>query len=276
MLPSSKNRAFLKIADNVFLITSKDTHIVRLVKKGFSGFIAQGGNSAVKINVIVREDIKGNPYACGRPHKLNIMTLDGFTKVSGNSFNGWFDHKMKNAEVLIPSSVSAFYLFLRFLMIMVLSSRKGIIVHACSIAHKGQGYVFSGSPNTGKSTMALISSGKKILSDDFSIIRKVGRQFRVFPSPFWGNITPNGKDENDSYPIKGIYFLNHSDENFIRPFKSWQRKMVMLHKHTLMFPSLRKHCNNIFAIEYDVMSKIMLFKLFFVPNSSVWRCIYDE
>jgi len=276
-MPRRKNIfIYLKIADILFSITSRDKRVLKIIEKGFLGFVHSGGNASYNINVILRENIDANAYEFGRPHHVSVNNLDGYIMVSGHLFRAWIDRGRQNAEVSIPASIAAFYLFLRFFCVIILSCKKGIIMHACSVAHKGRGYIFSGPPHTGKSTMALISSDKKVLSDDFSIIKKVGTEYRVFPSPFWGKIMPKGKDDNDSYPIRGIYFLNHSDENFTRPFKSYQKKLIKLHKHTVMFPLLKEHCNNFFEIENELIQKIPLFKLYFLPHNSVWRCIDDK
>lgn len=268
-----KGNVYLKIADAPFLITSREKNIVDVIKKGFQEFVSSPDKSAVRISVTVREDFAKNPYEDGRPHQITVNDLGDYVTASGNSFTGWLNLKERKAEVSLSASVAAFYLFLRFVVVMVLSRGEGFILHACSVRHNGFGYIFAGRPNTGKSTMAQLSSEKKVLSDDFSIIKKVDGEFRVFPSPFWGKIKPGGKNENDSYPIKAIYFLNHSDDNFIRPVKSWQKRIALLHQNILMFPTLRDYCNNIFKLENELIEKVPLSKLYFVPNNTVWRCI---
>ena len=110
----------------------------------------------------------------------------------------------------------------------------------------------------------------------FSIIKKVGDTFKIFPSPFWGRVKPGGENRKGTYPIKGIYFLNHSDENFIRPFKQKQKKFISLHQNVVMFHALRDHCSKIFRLESELIEKVQLFKLYFVPNHSVWGCIEND
>lgn len=263
----------IKIADLKFLISSKDKPVLNIIKEGFNGFLSVSSKLLMRINIIAREDFMQNPYATGRPHHVNVNDFGRYITVNGNTFTGWLDIKEKRAEVSMGPSLAVFYLFIRFVTIMLLSENKGFIIHATTVAHNGFGYIFAGRPQTGKSTIARLSSDKKVLSDDFSIVKKVNNQFRIFPSPFWGSVRPGGRDEDDSYPIKGIYFLNQSDENFIRPFKSWQKKLSSLHLHILMLPNLRSHCMRVFKLENELINKIPLFKLYFVPNDSIWRCL---
>jgi hypothetical protein len=263
----------LRIADIVFEISSQDKRIVELIGNGFQGFLSDQKKPHVAIGVIPQGDFSKNPYECGKPHSISVNELGDYITASGSSFSGWLRLKEKKAEVSVAPSVAAFYLFLRFVTILMLSQEGGCVIHASSIAHNGRGYIFSGRPDSGKSTMAALSLDKKVLCDDFSIIKKAANVFKVFPSPFWGKVKPGGSNNQGSYPVEGIYFLNHSDENFVRPFKSRQKKMVLLHQNMLMFPTLRHHCNRVFEIEHEVIDQIPLFKLYFVPKSSVWGCI---
>jgi len=239
----------LKIADIPYAITCRNKKALRLIKKGFKGFLSVKPKTAVKINVIINENLSKNPYEYGKPHFITVNDLGSCITVNGSSFKGWVNLKSKTSEVTTPISEST---------------------------SKGVGYIFAGRPNTGKSTIAGLSSDHTILSDDFSIIKKIKNEYRVFPSPFWGKIRPKGKSNNDSYPIKGIYSLNHSDENFIRSFKSSSKKLFFLHQNVLLFASLHGHCNNVFKTENDIIRKVPLYKLYFIPHNSVWRCINDS
>jgi len=266
----------LKIADIPYAITCRNKKALRLIKKGFKGFLSVKPKTAVKINVIINENLSKNPYEYGKPHFITVNDLGSCITVNGSSFKGWVNLKSKTSEVTTPISESTFYLFLRFVASLIISLNQGIMLHASSVTSKGVGYIFAGRPNTGKSTIAGLSSDHTILSDDFSIIKKIKNEYRVFPSPFWGKIRPKGKSNNDSYPIKGIYSLNHSDENFIRSFKSSSKKLFFLHQNVLLFASLHGHCNNVFKTENDIIRKVPLYKLYFIPHNSVWRCINDS
>lgn len=268
---NKKDRLCLKIAEQCFLISSEDKKILDLIRNGFSGFLSQPCDLPVSINIVLRNDFAGNPYGGRRPHHLNISDLGSYITVNGDIFTGWFNINGREAEVSISSSLQAFYLFLRFITIVILSQGGGFVIHASSVADDGFGYIFAGRPNSGKSTMARLSADKEILCDDFSIVKKVNNQFRVFPSPFWGSVQPAGKDVGESYPIKGIYFLNQAEENFIRPVQSWQKRFTLLHQNVLMFPRLKSQALSIFNLESDLIDSVPLFKLFFVPNKSVWR-----
>lgn len=270
-MASGVNPLNLEIAEQPFLISSKDKKLLEAIKKGFCGFISTPEKTPIRINVIVRKDLSENPYSMGNPHQINIYQVDDYITANGSTFTGWLRPNEKEAEVSLSRNIAPFYLFLRFVTIITLAEKDGFIIHASSIVHKNSGYIFAGRPNSGKSTITRLSSSKKVLCDDFSIIKKVNGKFKVFPSPFWGSIKPGGKNEHRPYPIKGIYLLRQSDENYARPLKTWQKKFFSLHQNVLMFPRLQEHCENIFRLENELIKRVGLFELYFTINEPIWR-----
>lgn len=274
-MPSHSKMLNLEIAEQPFLISSKDMELLRLAKKAFAGFISPINKSPIKVTVVVRKDLSRNPYTTGRPHRINVHQVEDYITVSGGTFSGWLQLDKKRAEVSLSPSMASLYLFLRFMTIVSLAEGGGFLIHASSVIHNKFGYVFAGRPNSGKSTITGLSSDKKVLCDDFSIIKKVGGTFMVFPSPFWGSIEAAGSNDMGSYPIKGIYMLCQSDENYVRPFKTWQQKLVSLHRNVLVFPRLGHHCENIFTLESELIASVAVFRLYFTFNGSLWRCLDD-
>jgi hypothetical protein len=266
------NKLYLDIA-GIHYELSGNRKILEIVRAGLGGFVAVAKAACYKIRIELRDDFVANPYECGRPHQIRLHEAGRCILISGVSFVGWVNLASREAEVSVPLNLSAVLLFLRFVTIMVLSGENGLIIHASSVAHSGKGYVFSGRPNAGKSTIAQLSSDKQVLCDDFSIIKKVGNQFRVFPSPFWGRIKSGGSNEHGSFPVKGIYFIHQSDEHFIRPFQTWQKKIISLHQNVLMFPALKKHCFEVFNLERDLIMQVPVLKFYFALNQSIWRCL---
>lgn len=62
----------------------------------------------------------------------------------------------------------------QILMIILLSLRKGVLLHACGIDDGGYGYLFAGNSTHGKSTMAKLWSENHatVLNDDRIIVRE--------------------------------------------------------------------------------------------------------
>lgn len=104
------------------------------------------------------------------------------------------------------------------LMINLLAKGEGMIVHACGISDNGQGILFAGISQSGKSSMAILWKKKArsalrdkiILSDDRIIIRKMRGQFWIYGTPWHGDAKVCSPEKA---PLERIFFLNQAREN---------------------------------------------------------------
>jgi hypothetical protein len=106
----------------------------------------------------------------------------------------------------------------RLLFRMLMNSEKAsVMLHASSMEHDGWGYVFLGQSNTGKSTVVKLLEPERILSDDTTIIRKIGKKYRVYPNPWWnGHANLRIPAEVSSVPLKAIFFINKAKKTEIK------------------------------------------------------------
>ncbi|MBU0605104.1 MAG: hypothetical protein KKH77_02315 [Candidatus Omnitrophica bacterium] len=99
------------------------------------------------------------------------------------------------------------------LMIQLLSRGRGIMVHGCGLEIGGEGFLFVGASGRGKSTIAGILKeeyGAVILNDDRTIIRKIDAEYRIYGTPWHGDVS---ECSSGTAPLKKIYFIGHSDNN---------------------------------------------------------------
>jgi len=110
------------------------------------------------------------------PQKLVILE-SGFK--SGDIYfrNGQLDSISLADPLLYPLN--------QILMILLLSRRRGIYLHACGIDDNGRGYLFLGNSTHGKSTMARLWHDDKatVLNDDRIILREQNREFMMYGTP---------------------------------------------------------------------------------------------
>jgi hypothetical protein len=100
----------------------------------------------------------------------------------------------------------------QILMIILLSSRKGMIFHACGIDDGGRGYLFLGNSTNGKSTLAKLwhQQGATVLNDDRIIVRERDGAFWMYGTPWHGTFD---KTTLNALPVEKIFFLKHGTEN---------------------------------------------------------------
>ena len=142
------------------------------------------------------------------PHKLAVIEPDFgagdiYTRIRESEQEGCFNPLNYPLDEL--------------LVLSVLSRDRGMVVHACAVDYRGQGWLFLGTSGAGKTTLANLwreESGVTLLSDDRVIIRDMGDSYRIYGTPWHGTA---GIALPQSVPLSRIFFLAHDHENRLTP-----------------------------------------------------------
>jgi len=119
-------------------------------------------------------------------------------------------------DVFLKGNLSSLTLFPsdQILLARVLADRQGLYLHSCGVNFQGQGLLFAGNSEAGKSTTATLLKGKaKILCDDRMIIRKITDEFKIYGTWSHGDVPDVSAG---SVPLRAILFLNKSEKNYMK------------------------------------------------------------
>jgi hypothetical protein len=136
----------------------------------------------------------------------------------------------------------------------VLADHRGCFLHASGMILSGQGVLFAGHSEAGKSTIIKILRGDgEILCDDRMIVRRMPEGFKVFGTWSHGEIpqvSPN------SAPLKAILFLEQAPTNALIPMKDpkeiIRRLLFLVIKPLVTSDWWEKTLSLIEKISYDV------------------------
>ena len=155
----------------------------------------------------------------------------------------------------------------QILMIILLSLRKGVLLHACGIDDRGYGYLFLGNSGHGKSTIAKFWSESDItvLNDDRIIVREKDGEFWMYGTPWHGDfneVSPN------ALPIHKIFFLKHGEKNSAVPRKGAEAVSMLL---TRSFPPLwdQKGMDYTLGLLDRMASRLSCYELDFLPDKKI-------
>ncbi len=156
---------------------------------------------------------------------------------------------------------------LELLMINYLARGRGVIVHACGVEYRGKGYLFVGESGAGKSTLARLWDRKKgvtVLSDDRIIVRKKGRRYWIYGTPWHGDAAFGS---SRSLILEKIYFLRHGRANTLRNIKAGDAVTRFLQ---CSFPPFWEVDGMGFAMDLfnDLAAVVPAGELSFVPDES--------
>jgi hypothetical protein len=160
------------------------------------------------------------------------------------------------------------YPLLELLLPNLLSSKRGVLLHACGVVDRNKGYLFLGHSGYGKTTMAKLwrDSGGVILHDDLIPVRKVNGTYLAFPIPGYG--ATFSKKLLQGVPVSKIFFLYHSPRNVV------SHKTGILAATLLLLRSLQptpdvKLIKNIQNFCAQITKTIPCYSLGFVPDRRV-------
>ena len=155
----------------------------------------------------------------------------------------------------------------QILMIILLSLRRGVMLHACGIDDRGCGYLFLGNSTHGKSTMARLwfENHGTVLNDDRIIVRERDGEIWMYGTPWHGDfeeLSPKG------LPICKIFFLRHGDKNSAIPKKGAEAVSILL---TRCFPPLwdKKGMEYTIGLCHHIVEKIPCHELSFEPDMKI-------
>ncbi len=152
-------------------------------RKGFKGVrIAElGGRMSILVEV--------NTRAGWRECEAGIIDL-------GRKHCVFYDRSEALTHELIIAFLGTCYQFF-------LCGANGFLIHSSGVIKNGKAHIFAGPPGSGKSTMARLSEGLPVISDDFVCVKKVDGSYRAYATPWYG------RDKNISAEIGRVFFIRH-------------------------------------------------------------------
>ncbi|PIU19917.1 MAG: hypothetical protein COT18_04995, partial [Elusimicrobia bacterium CG08_land_8_20_14_0_20_59_10] len=164
------------------------------------------------------------------PFKPVVFERGGLLRLKRGDFDCILNLHTGRGSLKAAPRIQAFDSFLRTFYSWLLPHRKGLLIHGAGIARGGRAFLFPGVSGAGKSTLsklaASVPSGNPaarrpgsitVLTDELIPVRREGKGFYVYGSPFWGEMKPGG--ENRRFPLAGVFRIIKSPENSLRPLE---------------------------------------------------------
>jgi hypothetical protein len=156
----------------------------------------------------------------------------------------------------------------RVLVLTLLTRLRGIMLHACGIDDAGQGIVFAGPSDAGKTTLAHLWNqvpGVRVLGDEAVVLREVGGEYRVYGTPWPGEA---GLADPGGVPLRRVFFVQHADGNRVRALEQ-SLKVRKLLAQTILLPYDREGSERIIDFCISIAEAVPAAELGFVPNDTI-------
>lgn len=154
-------------------------------------------------------------------------------------------------------------------MVNLLGTGLGMVFHATGVIYQGEGYLFAGYGEAGKSTTARLWEkfvpGAKAVGDDKVIIRKEEQGYRLYGTPWPGM---GGMALPDSAPLKRVFIIEHSPSNHLVNLSPVQATSELLARAVVPFWDAEKMSTTLNFLE-QFTQDFSCQKLGFVPDQSI-------
>lgn len=160
---------------------------------------------------------------------------------------------------------------LRILHTILLAEQGGFLLHAASAVRGGRAFLFFGPSGSGKTTLSrLAPADATLLTDEISYVRRAAGKYLAYGTPFTGELAKSG--ENVSAPLGALYLLAKAPANRLVPMNVADAARAIL-ESVLFFAEDPNLVTLVFQSVCELVSKLPVYRLEFVPDYSVWDLI---
>jgi len=259
----------IEVANHIIGLNIEETFQAPFIKN-YAVFLS-AGLPEISLDVELSPDV---PLLDGSEPRLEFH--DKLITVISEYLIGSLDLQTKSGKIKINPAYFLHSLgtFLRniFTLLAVLEDN-GIVLHAVGIVRDEEVYIFIGPSGAGKTTVAKLSEGKVILSDDLVLMKKIDNEFMVFPTPDWGD-KQIGPRENKPYRINSMFRLIKDKMVYLEEF-SPAHALADIFTIPHMEPELIPK-DALLARFFELISAVPYYRLHFLPEPSFWDCIEEE
>ncbi len=199
----------LKIGGFGIYFKSDQNGIIPVLRRRYGRFSGAGGAD-------FRFEVSEAP---GRrePFKPAIIPARDSLVVKRGDFRAELDLRTGKGTLEAAPTEQCLDAFLRSFLSARLLASGGLMLHSAGIVKKGCAYLFLGKSGAGKSTLSKLAAagGAEVISDEINLLRPGKGGFRVYGSPFWGEMRADGRP--GSWPLGGIVLLKKAKANRVLP-----------------------------------------------------------
>lgn len=190
----------LEIAGFRLNFKSDSAGIITVLRRRYPKFLGPG-KSGIFFDA---REAKGRP----NPFKPAVFFMkSGGLKLQRGDFAASLDLRGTRGTLEAEANEQCLDAFLRSLLSVLIAHDGGFMLHSAGLVKKGKAYLFLGKSGAGKSTLAGLAAraGARVISDEINLLRPTRQGFRVYGSPFWGEMRADGRP--GSWPLGGIFLL---------------------------------------------------------------------
>jgi len=267
----------VEIAGLTIRIRTESLELIESAKMRYYKFLSLTNNFSLNLDVHLSSAIHfPNPNGSEDFFNEQVFQNDKCF-VCSNYFTGYIEKNTNYGKLICADSSPLSWLehFLRITYAILAMQKDDLLFHGAALVKDGNGYIFFGPSGSGKSTVTELSQDCTVLGDDLIVIKKEGKQFRAYATPFNSDDNIGFQITNTSAPITGLYRLKQSKTTVIKVINSAHILAELL----TSVPSANK---NIYgssqAIDLckRIIDTIPCYEMYFTRDNKFWKIIVEN
>lgn len=191
-------------------------------------------------------------------------------EIASDEYEGHVDLREKKGSLKVlpkwaDASVSS---FVKNVYTVIILQEGGLVLHAAAVVKDGKTHIFFGPSESGKTTIAELSSKYQVLTDEAVGVRRVGGLFRAYGL--------NSAQGSIGLDVSGLFKLVKDSRTYVNQYSISRATAELL---TLpKFYDKMVSAEDLVARCADLAAAIPCYELHFKKDRGFWRCIdgYNE
>jgi hypothetical protein len=180
------------------------------------------------------------------------------------------NNSFKYATISVHNELALKHALMNLYSAFLVHHNWGLLVHSSCVVEHGTAHLFAGHSGAGKSTVAMLSKPRNLLSDEATILKISEDGVTIYDSPFRSELKPLNLQE--SYPLKSMQLLSQALIN----------KRITLHKADALiqlidkvfyWPYCAEETTRIINLLKLLVEKVPIYELHFQKDNTFWELI---
>jgi len=279
---------------------------VPLCREYFRGFLGPAEIVDAEVRVSVLKKINGTSPAGGKwedsPFEQQLISRDVFAwlsrfpdfqedipeteaTIASSCLDGLllFDPCTAAGRIYLlnegPECFRPLHRLLWMYLAQVLGEKEACFIHGAALVKDNKGFLFLGDSGAGKSSLARVTEGAIVFSDDSPILSRRNGDYQVYSSPYHQMDPSKGLNKEaigQSAGVEGLYFLFKDERLYLDEVPREEAVSRIIKRYIHFFPYLSARAKSVlFDLVLELCHRLTIHNLHFRLDQDVWGLIED-
>lgn len=180
------------------------------------------------------------------------------------------DQDYTTAEIRVYDSLALKHALMNLYSSFIVNKGWGLLIHSSCVIENNSAHIFAGHSGAGKSTVAKLSTPRRLLSDEATIVKISKNDIQVYDSPFRSELYTDAEQVN--IPLDSIQILHQSPFNK-RTSMEKSDSLVQLLDKIFYWAWMSDETKKALDLLKILIEKVPVYNLHFQKNETFWDLI---